>query len=163
MYYSKASKTAEFQNYIIILNLVFGDANKGIQLKTKEKGRANESRTGFPLAFYDGNGSTDSYFGFTPSASDTKTADKDGITKSADGIGAEMNEKWIHITVDIDFDTCKLYAKLENKSENFVREFIGEATKNADTFKQGLKSVKLCGNKKDVEGPQEHILSYRNR
>ncbi len=157
MYYSSASSSAEFQDGIIILNLVFGDGSgvgNGIQLKTKKNkdatsgARPNEYRTGNPLAFYDGDNDSKSHFGFTPGASDTKETNLNDITKSANGIGKEMNGKWIHITIDIDFNECKLYAKLEG--ENFEREFTGEATKGKDDFKKGLQGVKLCGNKNSV-------------
>lgn len=143
MYHS--TNTTDFQYGIIILNLVIG--GKAMRLETKSTSGSNDVRDGYPLAFY----SPTSDFNITYRNTDTLEADKDGITKSADGIKTEMDGEWIHITIDIDFTGRKLYAKLENKNKNFVREFIGEDIQaNESAFDTGLQSVKLNGNKKTV-------------
>ena len=69
--------------------------------------------------------------------------------KSMSGTNEDTSLKLAHVNGQSTFATAELkFPKAYGGTD--VREFIGEATKNADTFKQGLKSVKLCGNKKDV-------------
>lgn len=136
-----------------ILGFVIGE--KTMYLKTQAS-RNDEYRGTGAFFFYDGDNSSSSTFGLTPSSQATKEADLDKITKSAAPFDADQSGKWIHITVDIDFANGTIYAALQG--DGVTREISTAISKGQDTFKSGISAIRTFGSTK----PERRINFFDN-
>lgn len=146
-YYTSSGLTDyTLQDAMPIMGFYIDD--KLIKLQAKAANRASECRGDYALFVYDGDNSSSSTFGFTPSASDTAEADLDKVTMSAESLPADRSGKWIHVTVDIDFSAGTIYVTF--KSDTVTREISTKVAKNSDIFKKGVNKLYFCGAKKSV-------------
>lgn len=123
--------------------LSFYIGGKTVALRTKSSSESTDARGPGAIFFYDGDNSASSTYGLTPSAQKTAAADTANVTKSAEKFSSDQSAKWIHITVDIDFASGTLWAKLEGDGES--REISTAITKGSATFAEGITGIGMCG------------------
>lgn len=82
-------------------------------------------------------------FGLTWSGQMTSTEDTAEVTKTAAALPATESGKWIHITIDFDFEEGIIDATLDGETE--IRRISTKITKNDSVFANGITGIRMFG------------------
>lgn len=127
--------------------VAFFIGGQSLKLNCAPAGDDKDVRGGGTFRFYESDTSSATKFGFTGSSQRTTDNTKlETVTKSAARFDEEQSGKWIHITVDFDFNNATVYAVLEGDGEK--REISTAAAKGKDIFAQGIDSIAIYGSTK---------------
>ena len=121
-----------------IFRFYVGD--KELNLKSKAATETADARGGGALYF------ECSGLGLNASGQKTDAEDIAKVTKSAAAFTSAESGKWIHVTVDFDFASGTIHAKLEGESE--TREISTVITSGQASFANGVSAFRMLGSTK---------------
>ncbi|MBR3934917.1 MAG: hypothetical protein IKJ68_13555 [Clostridia bacterium] len=99
------------------------------------------------ISFYESDTYSKTVFGLTASNQSANVTDLTGITTAMPRLTEAEQGKWIHITIDFDFENGTLDATVEGENES--GSFSTTIGKGQDEFKKGISGIKLMGSVKN--------------